>query len=172
VSNLQISSDCEIVRGHLLVDIKVKTAPRYHVAYLIRIGAYSGQNMWRPEFNQLVTWAKKNRVRTGKWIMYFIDAWGTRPSRKRRSVACLEIKSKAKPRGKIKIMTLPRQKVASVTFDPDKVADRLVYHGIEGWLQYRTFREAGPSREIYLDSPWTNPRAWANAEVQVPIKKK
>ena len=104
--------------------------------------------------------------------MYFIDEWGERPSRERRSVACLEIKGKAQREGKIKIMTLPRQRVASVIFDPDKVADRIVYHGIEGWLQYRPFRAAGPSREVYLDSPWTNRKAWANAEVQVPIKKK
>ena len=103
--------------------------------------------------------------------MYFIDEWGKRPERKRRSHACLEIKGKAEPEGRIKIMTLPRQKVASVIFDPDKVSDSIVYHGIEGWLQYH-FKAAGPSREVYLDSPWTNRKAWANAEVQVPIKGK
>jgi effector-binding domain-containing protein len=104
--------------------------------------------------------------------MYFIDEWGKRPARERRSVACLEIKGKAKPEGSIKIMTLPRQKVASVTFNPDRIADRLVYHGIEGWLQYRPLRAAGPSREVYIGNPWTNRRAWANAEVQVPLRKK
>jgi len=104
--------------------------------------------------------------------MYFIDEWGKKPDRKRRSVACLEIKGKAEPEGKIRIMRLPRQRVASVTFNPDKFSDQLVYHGIEGWLQYRPFRAAGPSREVYVGSPWTNRRAWANAEVQVPIKKK
>ena len=172
MSNLQISSDSENLRSKLLVDIKVKTAPRFRVAYVTHVGAYSGQNMWRAEFNQLVRWAKHNRVRTGKWIMYFVDEWGTRPSRERRSVACLEIKGKFKPEGKIKAMTLPKQKVVSVTFDPGKVANRLVYHGIEGWLQYGPFSEAGPSREVYPASPWTNRQAWANAEVQVPIRKK
>lgn len=87
-------------------------------------------------------------------------------------MACLEIKGNAKPQGKIKIMTLPRQRVASVTFDPDKFSDTLVYHGIEGWLQYRPFRQAGRSREIYIASPWTSRRAWASTEVQVPLKKK
>lgn len=156
----------------MFVDIRVKTAPSYKVAYLTHVGPYSGQNMWRAEFAQLVRWAKKRKLRTGKWIMYFIDEWGKKPERQRRSVACLEITGRVEPEGKIKIMTLPRQKVASVTFNPDKVADRLVYHGIEGWLQYRPFKEAGPSREVYIASPWINRRAWANAEVQVPIKRK
>ena len=159
-------------RPKLFVHIKVKVAPSYRVAYLVRIGGYTGQNMWRAEFSQLVKWAKKRKLRTGKWIMYFIDEWGKRPERTRRSVACLEIKGKAKPEGKIKIMTLPRQRVASVTFDPDKVSDGLVYHGIEGWLQYHPYKQASRSREVYIDSPWTSRRAWANLEVQVPLKKK
>ena len=156
----------------MFVDIKVKTAPRYKVAYITHVGPYSGQNMWRAEFTQLEKWAKKRKVHTGRWIMYFIDEWGKKPNRQRRSVACLEIKGRAEPEGKIKIMTLPRQRVASVTFNPDEVADDIVYHGIEGWLQYRPFKAAGPSREVYVASPWTNRRAWANAEVQVPLKRK
>ena len=174
-SSEQASNKLGFTRGSwklLLVDIKVKTAPPYKVAYITRIGSYSGQNMWRAEFTQLQRWARKRKLRTGKWIVYFIDEWGKRPARERRSVACLEIRGKAKPEGVIKIMTLPRQRVASVTFNPDKVSDNLVYHGIEGWLQYRPLKTAGPSREVYLGSPWTNRRAWANAEVQVPIKKK
>lgn len=156
----------------LVVDFRLKTAPSYDVAYIMRVGSYSGSNMWRAEFTQLVRWANKKKLRTGKWICYFIDEWGSRPESKRRSVACLEIKGKAKPEGRIKIMRLPRQKVVSVTFNPDKISSRLVYHGIEGWLQYRPFKEAGRSRELYKGSPWTDPRAWANTEVQVPIKKK
>jgi effector-binding domain-containing protein len=128
--------------------------------------------MWLSEFRELMKWAKKRKVRTGKWIMYFVDEWGKRPEKQRRSVACVEVIGKAQPEGKIKIMILPRQKVASVTFNPDQVADRLIYHGIEGWLQYRPLRQAAPSREVYVGSPWTNRKAWANAEVQVPVRKK
>ena len=156
----------------MIVDIEVKTAPKYKVAYITRLGPYTGQNMWRSEFSQLMKWAKKRHVRTGKWIMYFIDEWGKTPESNRRSGACLEVKGNPKPEGKIRIMTLPKQRVASVVFDPDKFADRLVYHGIEGWLQYRPLKQAGPSREVYSGSPWTDRRAWANTEVQVPLKKK
>ena len=154
------------------VDFKIKNAPSYNVAYIMHIGPYSGPNMWRAEFNRLVKWANRKKLRTGKWICYFIDEWGKRPESKRRSVACLEMKGKAKPEGKIKVMKLPRQRVVSVTFNPDMISDRVVYHGIEGWLQYRSFKEAGMSRELYNGSPWTNPRAWANCEVQVPIKNR
>jgi effector-binding domain-containing protein len=157
----------------MFVGFKLKTAPSYKVACIMHIGPYSGPNMWRTEFNQLVKWAKKRKLRTGKWICYFIDEWGKRPESKRRSVACLEIKGKAKPEGKIKIMKLPRQRVVSVTFDPDKVSSSLVYHGIEGWLQYTPpLKQAGTSRELYNGSPWTDPKAWANTEVQVPVKRR
>jgi effector-binding domain-containing protein len=154
------------------VDFKVKVAPSYKVAYIIRYGPYSGQNMWRSEFSQLVKWAKKRKLRTGKWIMYFIDKWSERSQKKRRSVAALEIKRKAKSQGKIQIMKIPRQKVVSIIFDPDKVSDDLVYHGLESWLESSSYKQAGRSRELYNESPWINPRAWANCEVQVPLKRK
>jgi len=154
------------------VDFKVKVAPSYKVAYMIRFGGYAGPNMWRAEFSHLSKWAKKRRIRTGRLIMYFIDPWGKKPSTKRRSAACLEIKGNAKPEGKVGIMKLPKQRVVSVVFNPDKVSDSVVYHGIEGWLQYRPLKESGPTREVYTGNPWTNARAWANCEVQVPIKRK
>jgi len=156
----------------MFVDFKLKIAPSYDVVYVMRYGPWSGPNMWRAEFKQLVAWTKKRKVRTGKWIMYFIDEWGKKPDSKRRSIAALEVKGKVKPEGKVKVMRLPRQKVVSVTFNPDAISSRVIYHGIEGWLQYRPFKEAGPSRELYDGSPWKNPRAWANAEVQVPLKRK
>jgi effector-binding domain-containing protein len=156
----------------MVVDFRIKVAPSYSVAYIIHIGGYTGPNMWRREFSQLTRWAKKRRIRTKRWIVFFIDEWGKKPNSKRRSAACLEIEGKAEPEGKIGLMKLPKQRVVSVTFNPDRVSDSLVYHGIEGWLQYRPFKESGPSREVYIGSPWTNARAWANCEVQVPIKRK
>jgi len=155
-----------------MVDFKVKTAPGYNVAYLIHFGGYLGQSMWRSEFTQLERWAKNRKLRTGKRIMYFIDKWGERPNKKRRSVAALEIKGKSKLEGKILIMKLPRQKVVSISFDPNKVSSDLVYHGLESWLESCNYKQTGRSRELYNDNPWTNPDAYANCEVQVPIKRK
>ena len=154
------------------VEFKVKTAPSYKVAHILHIGPYTNQNMWRPEFNQLVKWAKKRKLRTGKWIMYFLDKWSEKTEKQRRSLACIEIKGKAKPEGKIQIMKIPRQKVVSVFFDPGEVSADVVYYGLEAWLQYCPYKQAARSRELYDGNPWTNPRAWANCEVQVPLKRK
>lgn len=154
------------------VEFKVKTAPSYKVAYILHIGPYTNQNMWRPEFNELVKWAKKRKLRTGKWIMGFLDKWSEKTEKRRRSVACIEIKGRAKAEGKIKIMKIPKQKVVSVIFDPDKVSADIVYYGLEAWLEYCPYKQAARSKELYDGNPWTNPRAWANCEVQVPLKRK
>ena len=154
------------------VEFKVKTAPSYKVAYILHIGPYTNQNMWRPEFNELAKWAKKRKLRTGKWIMGFLDKWNEKTEKRRRSVACIEIKGRAKAEGKIKIMKIPKQKVVSVIFDPDKVSADVVYYGLEAWLEYCPYKQAARSKELYDDNPWTNPRAWANCEVQVPLKRK
>jgi len=160
------------VGSRVKVDFKVKIAPSYNVAYITRRGPHTGQNMWRRELNQLMKWARKRGLRTGKWIMYYLDKWSEKTEKQRRSVACIEIKGKAEPEGKIQLMKIPRQKVVSVTFDPDEVSADIVYYGLESWLQYCPYKQAARSREIYKGDPWTNPRAWANCEVQVPLKRK
>ena len=103
---------------------------------MLRVGPYD-RNMLRAEFSQLVKWAKKRKLGTGKWMLYFIDEpGGRRPANKLRSEACLQIKGRAESEGKIKVKKLPAQKVTSVTFNRDKVSPRLVYSGIYGWLKW------------------------------------
>lgn len=156
----------------MIVDINVKSVPSYTVACLIHYGPH-GPNMFRNEFNQLVKWAKKNELKTGKWIMRWLDEPGKKPANRIRSEACLEIKGKARSEGKIQIKKFPKHIVVGVIFDPAKVSVRLVYSGIYGWLRYSDFEATdSPPREVYAGNPWTNPRAWANAEVQVPVKKR
>jgi effector-binding domain-containing protein len=71
--------------------------------------------------------------------------------------------------------TLPSSTVATVTFDPDKVSPRVIYHGLVDWLRQREkageYKEAGPYREVYLGDPWSSKRAWAHTQVQVPVKR-
>jgi len=156
----------------MVVDIIIKRAPICTVASMMHVGPHR-RDLLRTEFNQLVNWAKKRKIRTGKWIMYFLDEpGGSRPANKLRSEACLEIKGKAKTEARIKVKKLPVQRVASVTFDPDEVSPRLVYSGIYGWLKYAGYKDVGACREVYQGNPWTNARAWAKAEVQVPVKRR
>jgi hypothetical protein len=161
-----------------LVDIVVKKDKAHDVIVKGKVGPYSGENNLRPEFRILVGWARKNKVKTGKWLFRELDGPETASS-KRRWEACLEVPrsaaKKIQSEDGISFKRLAPQLVASVTFDPDKFSGRLVYHGLECWLDWRTkfreLKEAGPTREIYLDNPWTSAKAWANTEVQVPVSK-
>jgi DNA gyrase inhibitor GyrI len=162
----------------MFVDVKLRVAQAHKVAYLIRHGpVYTNQKsaqtrVWWAEYRQLVRWAQRKKIRTGKWIMCFLDEWEEKPESKRRSVACLEINGNPKPEGNIKIMKLPKERVVSVMFDPTKISADLIYYGIEGWLWYSKYKQAGPYREVYNGNPWTNTLAWKNAEIQVPLKRK
>lgn len=158
------------------VDIVVKREKGYNVISKMHIGPYSGDNMLRKEFNELVRWAKRNHVKTGKWFFVELDGPETSSS-KRRWEASIELKGRVseRPDSGITLKKIPSELVAGVIFDPDQVSSRLVYHGLECWLdwrrKYHEFEEAGPTREVYPGNPWTDPKAWANLDVQVPIKR-
>lgn len=158
----------------MAVDFKIKKFSGCRVATITYVGPYRGSDMMRAEFNQLMKWAKGKKLWTGRW--FFIERDGPDvPDRKRRWQAGIEIKEKFRSGGKVRFKELPQETVASITFDPEKVAARVIYHGLEGWLQWRKkygeYKQAGPTREVYLGDPWTSKRAWANVEVQVPLKK-
>lgn len=165
-------------KAKALVDIVLKRDASHSVIVKGKVGPYSGDNHLRPEFRELIRWAKKNKVRTGKWIFLELDGPDT-PSSRRHWEACIEVDGKVEKKlvsaNEISFKIIPPQLVASVTFDPDKFSGRLVYHGLECWLDWRTkfheLKEAGPTREVYIGDPWTNAKAWANTEVQVPVSK-
>jgi len=160
----------------LTVDIVVKKEPSYKVVSKTFVGAYVGGDMGKDEFNELSSWVKEQGLETGKWLFYELDELET-PEGSRMWEACIEVlgKPKAKPPKGIEYKELPAVLVASVIFDPEQVSTRLVYHGLEGWLQWRTkfgeYEEAGPTREVYPGDPWRSRKAWASVDVQVPIRK-
>ena len=160
----------------MYVDFKIKKFSGCRAASVTYVGPYrDGGDMMRYEFNQIVKWARKKGVRTGRW--FFADLDGpVVPDKKRRWEAAIEVKgAKAEAQGGIRFREFPDQLVASVTFDPEKVSPRIVYYGLEGWLEQRKkdreYKSAGPPREVYTGDPWRSARAWANVEVQVPVKK-
>ena len=158
----------------MVVDIKVKREPTHTVAYMTHVGPYTGEDMLRPEFEELVKWAKNRKLRTGKWFFYELDGPEV-PEKKRRWEACLEIKRKVRTGGRFAVKRLSAQTVIYVRFNPDEVSPRLVYYGIGGWLDSKkkegTYEDAGDWREVYEDNPWTNEKAWARTEVQAPVNK-
>lgn len=118
-------------------------------------------------FRLLVQWAKAKGIPTGRWIIVSRSAkyWE----------ACLEIKRAARGEGKVHVKVLPATTVATVTFDPERVSPRVIYHGIIDWLRWRRkakeIKSAGLTREIYAGDPWSNRAAWTRATVEYVVRK-
>ncbi len=150
----------------MTVDFAIKKVPSYRVASIVRVGPWK-EGILRPEFRELMAWAKKHHLRTGKWIFQSPkdDRWE----------ACLEIRGAARSEGRIQVKTLKAGHAAYAIFDPDEIADRIIYHGLNDWLRWR--RKDGEitavrgHREVYSGDPWTDPTAWAHCEVQFLVRK-
>lgn len=150
----------------MTVDFAFGKAPKYRVATLPAKGRWS-ENIGRPEFAKLVAWAKANRLRTGKWI-FRETAEGT-------FTVCLEIRGNAKASDGVRLQTFPAASVARVTFDPDAISPRVVYHGLNDWLRWRKkdgeIRGVRSSREVYSGNPWTDKVAWSHATVEFLVRR-
>lgn len=150
----------------MVVDFALKKTPSYRVASIVRVGSWKENNL-RAEFQELTAWAKRARVRTGHWIFFERD--------NDRWEACLEIRGKANPEGRIRLKTLPGVDVARVVFDPDAVSSRLVYHGLADWTRWRKkygeIKEVTATRELYAGDPWKDSEAWKHCEVQFVVRK-
>lgn len=150
----------------MVVEFALRRTPSYRVASIVRVGPWKEENL-KTEFTELTRWAQRQRVRTGDWI--FVDRGDDRWE------ACLEITGKAVPEGRIRLKTLPSSWAACVTFDPDTVSSRIVYHGLNNWTRVRrgegAIRSLGPVREVYAGSPWSDRSAWAHCRVEFLVRK-
>ncbi len=154
----------------------VHRAPTYRVATQTLVGSYPSDRRIRAEFERISAWARKNGVKTGRWFFRDLDGPDT-SSKRRRWEFGIEIRSRRPVRGEkgLSRKVFPPATVVSVRFNPDKVSPMLVYQGLWGWLwwkkKYKEFRESGVWREVYIGNPWKSKRAWANTEIQVPVKR-
>jgi hypothetical protein len=150
----------------MVVDFVLKRVPSYRVASIVRVGSWKEDNL-RPEFRELVRWARKQGVRTGRWIFFERDH--------DRWEACLEIRGPARAEGRIRLKTLPATDAAAVVFDPDEISSRVVYHGLSDWTRWRKktkeIRSVTAVREVYSGDPWRDAKAWAGCEVQFLVRK-
>src|SRR2546427_12964977 len=98
----------------MVVDFEFKRIPGATVASLLYVGAWR-ENHLRKEFRQLVAWAKKNKVRTGRWFFLELDGPNSRkPDRQRRWEAALAVRGTATPAGGSPLKYLPAQHRARV----------------------------------------------------------
>ncbi|HEV2317022.1 MAG TPA: GyrI-like domain-containing protein [Thermoplasmata archaeon] len=148
-----------------MVDFSFKRAPSLQVA------TYEWKGPWkdgriRTEFERVARWASSKGLRTGRWMLI-------EPSMGKFRVA-IEVKGRARGDGHVRVRTLPGSRVASITFDPDAVSARVVYHGLTDWLKWRRkdgeIKSVGVYREVYDGNPWTDSKAWARTEVQAVVR--
>lgn len=153
----------------IVVDFTLKRTPKYRVASVRFVGPYKESRI-RAEWEGVAKWAKAKGLRTGKW---FFSEGGAGP--KYRFEVAVEVRGAAKSQGKIHLRTFPASHAASVTFNPDQVSPRVVYHGITDWLRWRkkdkTIKRARSYGEVYDGNPWTDSKAWSRTEVQVLVTK-
>jgi DNA gyrase inhibitor GyrI len=150
----------------MTIEFGIKRAPAYRVASLRWKGPWSDAGIHR-KFLAVVTWARRHGLRTGRWVF--------REPGERTWEVGVEIRGAAKSDGPIRVRTYPAASVASVVFDPDVVSPAVIYHGLNDWLRWRrkdkTIRSVGDYREVYVDDPWRNPKAFARTEVQFVVRR-
>jgi hypothetical protein len=150
----------------MVVEFSIKRVPKFRVASIVRVGPWKEDNL-RSEFRELTAWARGQEVRTGRWIFFERD--------RNRWEACLELKGPAEVGGRVRLKTLPPTWAACVTFDPDAVSSRVVYHALNDWLRWRrkdgTIKSVTGVREVYDGDPWASRKAWAHCTVQFLVRK-
>jgi effector-binding domain-containing protein len=150
----------------MTVNFSFRRAPSYRVATLSRTGGWDEKKL-RGQFKTLEEWAKKNHLRTGRWMFFEPNM--------RTFVAGIEVKGSATGKGKIRVRTLPATTVATVTFNPDDISPEVIYHGLNDWLRLRKkekkIKKVLSAREVYTGDPWSGPKVWGKTEIQFVVKK-
>lgn len=150
----------------MTVDFVLKKSPAIRLAAIRWKGSYREREIQR-RFQEVEKWAKVHRLRTGRWVF-------REPGSNLWDVG-IEVRGVARSEGRVKVRKLPAATVASVTFDPDVVSPRVVYHGLSDWLRWqrkeKEIRSVLSYREVYSGNPWKDPRAWSKTEVQIVVRK-
>ena len=150
----------------MTVDFAFKKASGFTAATVSWKSAWSDARI-RKEFESLAKWAQKGGLKTGRWMF--------RGDGESSFLVAIEVKGKFKGDGRVRAKTFPAERVASVTFDPNLVSPRVVYHGLTDWLRWRKkegeVKRIGDYREVYNGNPWTDPKAWSKTDIQVVVRK-
>lgn len=153
----------------MTVDFAIKRTPKYRVASIRFVAPYQEKRI-RSEWESIAKWARARGLRTGKWF-FSEDGQGPRY----RFEVAIEVKGNAKSEGRIHIRTFPASPIATVSFNPEDVSARVIYHGLNDWLRSqkknKEIRRTRTWREVYSGNPWTDPKAWSRAEIQVLVTK-
>lgn len=149
----------------MTVDFAFRKAPAYRVAGIAWKGQWSEAKV-RSNFARIEKWAKANGLRTGKWFF--------REPNLQSFEVLIEVRGPARSSDGVRVRSFRAGRVATITFDPDVISPRVVYHGIYDWLRSqrkeKAIRSVGDSREVYDADPWRNAKAWAHTTIQVVVR--
>lgn len=150
----------------MTTDFAIRRVPGSRVASIQWKGGYSEATI-RAKFEAVETWARSKGVPTGRWIF--------REPGDRTWWTGIEVKRPVRSDGKVKVRNLPAVTVATITFDPDVVSPRVIYHGLYDWLRWqrkeKRIRAIRSARELYRGNPWKDSKAWSRTEIQFIVTK-
>ncbi len=149
----------------MTVDFGYGRVPLRRVASIAWKGTWSEAKI-RSNFARIEKWTKARGLRTGAWIF-------REPNPTSFEVA-IQVLGKARGGDGIRVRSLAAARVARVTFDPEAVSPRVIYHGVYDWLRAqrreKKIRSVGDYREVYTADPWRNARAWAHCTVEIVVR--
>ncbi|MCI4361363.1 MAG: GyrI-like domain-containing protein [Thermoplasmata archaeon] len=149
----------------MVVDFELKKAKKFTAATVTWKGPWNEKRV-RSEFEGLAKWIGERHARAGAWILQ--TDW------EKTTTVAIEVRGKVAGDGGVRVRRFPASRVASVTFDPEAISPRVIYHGLSDWLRWRkkdhSIKGVGTYREIYPGNPWKNAKAWSATEVRVTVR--
>jgi effector-binding domain-containing protein len=154
------------VRGAMVVDFAIKKSPAMRTLSRTWKGSWQEKRI-QSEFEQLERYAKEHSLKPTRWLFAGNDAMN-------QWLVAIEVSGKARGDGTVRVKTFPASRVASITFDPDALSPRVVYHGLFDWLRSqkkeKAIRSVGKYREVYRGNPWKDKAAWSKTEIQAVVR--
>ena len=149
----------------MTVDFEIRRSPGFDTVSVQWTGPWSEARI-RKEFEGLADWLKARKRKVGRW--FFLEprdgVW----------MVAIETGKGTRGSGRVRARSFPKSRVVRVTFDPEVVSPRVVYHGLTDFLRWRrkdkTIRSVGAYREVYRANPWTNPKANAQTIVEALVR--
>ena len=160
----------------LVTNVEVKDIPEMHVAYILHIGPYAGdEQLFGNLFSRLCAWAGPRGLLSSpetKFITIYHDNPDITDESKLRTDVCISVPPDTQVGGEIGKATIPAGKYAIGHFEiaPDQYGDawNAVYGG---WLPESGYQpDDRPCFELYLNDPKQHPEGKHVVDIYAPVK--
>ncbi len=153
--------------------IKVESKKRFKLAYIEHTGDYS-KIPYQDDIQELYGWAKENKVRPGFYpIGIFHDPPDITSPDKLRSEVGIQVYSRGRSQGKIRVREVPAMKVATISHKGPASEYPKTYDTLRRWVQNNGYEWAGPAIEVYTRKPKiVGDETILYTKIEAPIRKK